>query len=134
MSRTDAFLRMALLGDAVASGLTGLAAFAGAGLLADLLGLPTSLLRPAGFLLLPYAAFVAWLGTRARIPRGAVKLVVAVNLLWAVDSLVLLTSGWVAPTALGIAFVLFQAIVVAGFAAAQAWGLRAAGAARPVPA
>lgn len=116
-------LRLALLGDALASGATGLLACLGAGLLAEPLGLPTTLLRGAGLALLPYAAFVWWLGTRPEPARGAVLAVVAVNVLWAVDSLALLASGWVAPTALGVAFVALQACVVAGFAAAQAYGL-----------
>lgn len=124
-TRPSPLLRYALLADALASGATGLLAFAGAGALADLLGLPTALLRYAGLMLLPYAAFLLWLGTRASIAPRTVYAVVAVNALWAVDSVVLLASGWVAPTALGIGFVLFQALAVAGFAAAQAYGLRA---------
>lgn len=123
-SRPSPFLRYALLADALASGATGLLAFAGAGVLADLLGLPTALLRYAGLVLLPYAAFLIWLGTRSSIAPRTVWAVVAVNALWAIDSVVLLASGWVTPTALGIGFVLFQAVVVAGFAAAQAYGLR----------
>lgn len=122
------FLRRALLGDALASGATGCLAFAGAGLLADPLGLPVTLLRYAGLALLPYAAAVAFLGTRTTIPRGAGWAVVAINVLWALDSIALLASGAVAPTALGVAFVAFQAAVVAGFAVAQAYGLRAAAA------
>lgn len=118
------FLRTALLGDALASGATGLLAFAGAGLLAEPLGLPVELLRYAGLLLLPYAALVAWVGTRGPIAAGAVLAVILVNALWVVDSLALLASGWVAPTGLGVAFVLAQALVVAGFAAAQVVGLR----------
>ena len=46
-------LRLALVADAVASGATGLLMFAGAGLLAGLLGLPDELLRYAGDVLLP---------------------------------------------------------------------------------
>lgn len=117
-------LRYALIGDAVASGATGLLAFAGADLLTDLLGLPVWLLRYAGLALLPYAAFVAWLGTRPHIAPGAVWLVIAINALWALDSVVLAVSGWLAPTALGLAFIAFQAVVVASFAAAQAYALR----------
>ena len=135
MRHPTSFLRYALLGDALASGATGLLTLAGAGFLADPLGLPTGLLRGAGLVLLPYAGFVAWLGTRERPARGAVWAVAAINGLWAVDSLVLLASGWVAPTGLGVAFVLAQALVVAGFAAAQAYGLRASAphpAGRPV--
>ena len=63
-------LRLALVADAVASGATGLLMFAGAGLLAGLLGLPDELLRYAGVVLLPFAAFVAYVGTRGDIPRA----------------------------------------------------------------
>lgn len=110
--RSMSFLRLALLGDGVASEATGLAMIAGAGLLEGVLGLPESLPRYAGLFLVPYAIVVAFVGTRERIARGAVLAIVAVNLLWVVESLALLVGGWVAPTALGTAFVLFQAAVV----------------------
>lgn len=130
------FLRVALMGDAVASGATGLLLSAAASPLADLLGLPEPLLRVAGLVLLPYAAFVAWLGTREAPPRGAVRAVIAINLLWVADSLLLIGFGpalaGLAPGQLGIAFVLAQALVVAGFAAAQWVALaRAAGPLEP---
>ncbi len=120
------FLRFALLGDAAASGATGLLLAAGAGSLAPLLGLPEELLRVAGLVLLPYAAFVAWVGGRngGGAPRNAVRAVVAVNLLWALDSVLLLAVGPVAPNGLGVAFVLAQALVVLGFAAMQWTALR----------
>jgi hypothetical protein len=119
------FLRFALLGDAAASGATGLLLAAGAGALASLLGLPEGLLRVAGLVLLPYAAFVAWLGTRSGgVPRNALRAVVAINLLWAIDSALLLAMGPVSPNSLGIAFVLAQALVVLGFAAMQWTALR----------
>ena len=120
------FLRFALLGDAAASGATGLLLAAGAGSLASLLGLPEGLLRVAGLLLLPYAAFVAWAGTRDGVPRNAVRAVVAINALWALDSALLLAVGPVSPNGLGVAFVLAQALVVAGFAAMQWTALRGA--------
>jgi hypothetical protein len=53
------FLRLALLGDAAASGATGLLLTTAARPLAPLLGLPTVLLHSAGLMLLPYAAFNA---------------------------------------------------------------------------
>jgi hypothetical protein len=123
------FLRFALLGDAAASGATGLLLAAGAGFLAGLLDLPEGLLRIAGLVLLPYAAFVAWLGTRGDgVPRNPVRAIVAVNLLWALDSALLLAAGPVAPNGLGIAFVLAQALVVLGFAGMQWTALRGAAA------
>lgn len=121
---TTPFLRMALVGDAVASGATGLLLTAGAGLLAGLLGLPEPLLRTAGLLLLPYAALVVWAGVHPALPRNLVRTVIAINLLWAVDSAALLAFGPVSPRPLGTAFVLAQALVVLGFAALQWRALR----------
>lgn len=117
-------LRRALALDAVASGACGLLLAAGAGPLAGLLGLPPGLMRGAGLALLPLAALVGWLGTRATVPRAAVWAVVAVNALWVVESVVLLLSGWVSPTGLGTAFVVAQAALVALFAELEVLGLR----------
>lgn len=124
--RPSTFLRAALIGDAAASGATGLLMFAGGGFLTSLLGLPENLLRYAGLFLLPYAAFVAWLGIQDSLSRGAVWPVVISNALWAADSLLLLVVGWVTPTALGLAFVTFQAVVAAASALAQYVGLHRA--------
>jgi hypothetical protein len=118
------FLRFALLADAIASGATGVLAFAGAGILAELLGLPTALLRYAGLSLFPYVAIVVYVGTRANISRPAVWAIITYNMLWAIDSMVLLASGQVSPTTLGYAFVIFQAVAVAGLGALQYVGLR----------
>jgi hypothetical protein len=118
------FLRFALLADALASGATGLLAFAGAGVLAELLGLPTALLRYAGLSLFLYVAIVAYVGTRANISRPAVWAIIAYNALWAIDSVALLVSGYVSPTSLGYAFVIVQAAAVAGLGALQYVGLR----------
>ena len=117
-------LKYALIGDAVASGATGLLMAAGAGLLSDMLGLSTSLLTYAGFFLLPYAAAVAFVGTRKSINPRTVWSIIALNLLWVIDSAVLLVSQTPAPTLLGVIFVAFQALVVFAFAVAQTIGLR----------
>ena len=90
---------------------------AGAGPLSGLLGLPEALLREAGVILLPYAALVGFLAFRRAMSVPAVWAVAACNAVWAVDSVVLLMTGWVSPTLLGTAFTLAQALVVAGFAA-----------------
>src|SRR5436190_3963046 len=117
------FLRYALLADAIASGTTGALMIAGAGLLENVLGLPATLTREAGLLLVPYVAFVAFVGTREVISRPAVQTTIALNIVWTVCSIGLLLSGYVAPTALGTAFVVAQAAVVAVFAALQFVGL-----------
>lgn len=123
-AQSNNFLRYVLLADAVASGATGLLMIAGAGLLEGLLGLPSALLREAGFVLIPYVAFVAYVGTRAAISRPAVQAIIACNVLWAAGSGLLLMTGFVAPTALGYAFVIGQAAVVAVLAELQFVGLR----------
>ncbi len=131
LTRTP-FLRLALLGDAAASGATGLLLVTAAEPLAPLLGQSTPLLHGASFVLLPYAAFVTWAGTRDTPPRWAVRAAI-INLLWAADSALLLAAGPVSPAALGTAFVLAQALVVLGFAVMQ-WGAlrRAEAGATPV--
>jgi hypothetical protein len=59
-----------------------------------------------------------------------VRAIIGVNLAWVADSLLLLALGpalaGLAPGALGIFFVLAQALVVLGFAIAQAMALRRA--------
>ena len=97
---------------------------AGADLLTGLLGLPVALMREAGLLLVPYVALVAFVGTRGTISRSAVQAIIALNVLWVAGSIGLLLSGWVAPTALGTAFVIAQAAAVAVFAELQFIGLR----------
>jgi hypothetical protein len=122
--QSSIFLRRALMLDAAASGATGLLVIAGAGVLEGPLGLPAALLRGAGLVLVPYVAFVAWAGTREAISRPAVWAIVAANMLWAAASALLLASGFLAPTALGYAFVIGQAIVVALLGELQYVGLR----------
>ena len=127
--RSNSFLRTVLLADAIASGATGLLMIAGAGLLDGLLGLPVALLREAGLVLIPYVAFVAWVGTREAISRGAVQAIIVLNVLWVAGSIGVLVSGWVAPTMLGTAFVIAQGAVVAVLAELQFVGLRRSAAA-----
>lgn len=117
-------LRTALILDAVASGATGLLAIVASGFLGWLLELPSGLLLGAGLVLVPYVLFVIYTATRAPIPRGAVWTVIVANFVWAAASVLLLLSGWVSPNALGVAFVLAQAAVVALFGQLQVMALR----------
>jgi hypothetical protein len=122
--RPSIFLRRALLADAIASGASAALMIAGANILDTLLALPSALLQEAGLVLVPFVAFVAWLGTREFVMPAAVWAVIIVNTMWAVGSGLLLVSGLVAPSLLGYAFVLAQALVVALFAELQYVGLR----------
>jgi len=123
-NQSPTFLRRALILDALASGATALLMIAGAGLVESLLGLPAALLRGAGLVLVPYAAFVVYAGTRDIISRSAVWMIIVANMAWATASALLLVSGWVAPAALGYAFVIAQAVVVALLGELQYMGLR----------
>ncbi|MEN3377271.1 MAG: hypothetical protein V7604_2626 [Hyphomicrobiales bacterium] len=123
-TQPNTFLRYALLADAIASGATGLLLIAGAGVLESLLNIPLALSREAGLVLIPYVAFVATVGTRETIARGAVWAVIAANAVWALASVALLVSGWIAPNLLGVVFIALQAAVVAVFGELQFVGLR----------
>jgi hypothetical protein len=123
-TQPNTFLRYALLADAIASGATGLLLIAGAGLLEGFLNIPVALSREAGLVLIPYVAFVAYVGTRENIMRGAVWAIIVANAVWALASVALLVSGWIAPNLLGIVFIAMQAAVVAVFGELQFVGLR----------
>lgn len=122
--RTSTFLRRVLFADAATCAACGLLLALGAGQLEQLLGLPTQLSRYAGLSLLPFAAFLAYLGMRENLSPSVVWSVIILNALWTIDSVLLLLSGWVEPSALGSAFVIFQAVGVAMFAALEYFGLR----------
>jgi hypothetical protein len=118
------FLRRVLVADAAISGTTGLLLFAAASPLASLLGLPEVLLRYAGLSLIPFAAAVLYLARSQEPSRGAVWSIIALNVLWAADSVLLLMTNWVSPGALGYAFVIAQALIVALLGELQYVGLR----------
>ncbi len=110
------WLRNVLSADAASSAMAGLLMLLGADALSGPLGLPPVLLTGAGVVLLPFAAAVFALARRTRLPRAAVWAVIAANAAWAVESAMLLLAGWIAPTGLGVAFVLAMALVVLAFA------------------
>lgn len=97
---------------------------AATGALHNVTALPESLLRYVGFLFIPYVLVVGWLGLREAVPRAAVWAVIACNVGWAIASVWLLSSGGVAPSTLGVAFVIVQAVAVVVFAELQFMGLR----------
>jgi hypothetical protein len=124
MSNPSSFLRRALIVDAAVSAATGLMIALGANLLAALLGLPVALLDYAGISLIPFAVLVVWVAARDTLRRAGVWAVIVCNAVWSIDSILLLLSGTVAPTWLGTAFVIAQAVVVAVLAELEYLGLR----------
>ena len=124
-----ATLRLLLALDAAVSGATGIAMIAAADFLEPLFNVPALVMRSAGAMLLPFAAMVFFFSRPAQLTPSRAWAVVALNVAWVVASVLVLVTGWIQPTTLGLAFVLFQAVVVAGLAELQFTGLRRSGAA-----
>jgi hypothetical protein len=122
----DRLLRRSLLLDAAASGALGVLLAAGGAVLDGPLGIPAAVLVPVGGFLVLYAAALWLLGSRPRLSRPAVKMVVAGNLVWVAASIVAAVAGWWSPTTFGTALVVAQAAAVALFAELELTGLRRA--------
>jgi hypothetical protein len=124
MFKSENFLRNILLADAASGIMGGLLFVLAAGPLAELLAIPAEFLRGAGAILLPFAAFVLWVATRQPIPAKAVWIIVGLNVLWVIESVVLLIGNCIAPNAFGAAVVLVQAAAIAVIAELEIVGLR----------
>jgi hypothetical protein len=118
------FLRNVLRADALSCAACGLLQLTLTGAMARLLGLPETLLAYSGEFLLLYAAAVAFVSMRKPVPRPLVWALMAGNLAWAAGCGLLLLGGYVAPSVLGTAYVLVQALTVAVLAELQYFGLR----------
>lgn len=123
---SDAFLRGALKLDAVVTGANGIAYLALAGPLADLFEVPAGFLRVIGAFLAVFAVAVWLVGARMQIAPAAVRAVVAANAAWVLASAVAVIAAWHDPSTVGAVWTALQAVVVAAFAALQAFGLRRA--------
>jgi len=123
-SHPSTFLRRALVLDACLSGASALLLLLGAEVLARPLGFSAAFLRGVGIVLVPFTALLVYLLFRKQLSAAAARFVIVCNVLWAVDSILLLFSGWVDPTLFGESFVVTQAVVVAAFAEMQYVGLR----------
>lgn len=106
-------LRNLLVVDALTCAAMGMLLLVAGGPLVGPLGLPADLLFYAGLLLLPIAAFMVLVALPARTPGAGAVIVIAGNWLWVAASIALPVLGLVAPTALGLAFLVVQAGAVA---------------------
>jgi hypothetical protein len=111
MNRTSNLSRI-LFADAATCGAMGLLLISARHPIADLTAIPAALLFWAGASLIPVAAFIALVAGRLldRLPL-TVWLVIAGNAAWIVASFAIFAL--IAPNALGAAFILAQAAVVA---------------------
>ena len=117
-------LKLALQLDAAVTAANAVAYLAAFWLLDGWLGLPAGLLVAAGAFLLVFAAYVGRLAAQDRPARAAVIGVIAVNVVWAADSILMLAVDGFSPTLAGQVVVGVQAAGVLGLAALQAAGLR----------
>jgi hypothetical protein len=117
-------LRRVLALDSASCALIGLLLCLGAAPLAGEFGLGERLLFGAGVLLLPLAAFIAWLAARPTPPAALVWLVIVGNVAWSVESFLLISAEGARITALGTAFVAGQALAVLAITALEYAGLR----------
>ncbi|WP_326537812.1 hypothetical protein [Pseudorhodoferax sp.] len=119
------FLSRVMWVDAASCAATGALQVGFTDALARLTGLPGGLLLSTGLFLLAYAAAAAAMARRATPPRTLIGLVAVGNFGWAAACAALLASGLFAVTALGMAWVIAQAVTVVLLAEAQWMGLRA---------
>lgn len=130
---TRSLLRVALGLDAAVSAVSGVAYLVAAGPLGEALGLAPGLLRGAGAFLVVFAVGVGLLARRTAIPPGPVLGVVAVNAVWAADSVLAAGVGWGSPTAAGTAWIVLQGVAVGALGALQLVGRRRARSAAGAP-
>jgi hypothetical protein len=116
-------LRRVWWADAAVSAVVGAAMALAAAPLGEGIGIAPRLLAVAGVSLLPYAAFLGWLATRAAVPRTAAWAPVLLNVVWAVDCVALAMLQADAGRLL-VGFVAVQVVTVLTFAELEVGGLR----------
>jgi hypothetical protein len=127
------FLRGVLWADAASCLASGALQLVALDSLPRLLGLPQVLLLDTGVFLVAYGLAVAWMASRAELPRRLIALCAAGNLAWAAGCVLAIVV--LRPSALGIAWIAAQAVCVAVLAELQWFGLRGSRAAgRPAAA
>lgn len=118
------FLRNALLLDAVGSAAVGIALLAAPSLLADLFALPRTLLLVVGVGIVGWVAVLGLAARRPALPAALAWTFVLGNAGYVAASFGILLLGLVQPNALGILFVVAQALAVALFTLLQWMAVR----------
>ena len=117
------FLKRVLLLDAASCLSMGLLLALGAGALASEFGIDRQIVGGGGVALIPVGLFILWLGTRKAAAPALIYLVIAGNIAWSVESVVLIANAS-GITLLGTAFVAIQAAAVAGLSLLEWIGVR----------
>ena len=120
----EQYLRRVLLVDAVTSLAAGALSSLAAGPLATLTRLPPDLLFYSGLSLIPVAAFMLLVAAQRPPAKGLLLAIILGNVGWVLGCLLVLVDGKAMLNAVGVAFVLAQAMTVAVLAVLEAVGLR----------
>ncbi|MEV0489461.1 hypothetical protein [Streptomyces atratus] len=123
-ARSDGLLRLALVADVVLTGANGIGYLALATVLDSFLGVPPSVQYAVGVFLTVYALWVLVVSRQERIGRGAVAVVIGLNVAWAVASVVTVLVDALTATGAGNGWIVFQGLAVAAMGALQYVGLR----------
>ena len=118
LTRTN-LLRYTLRGDAFITIITGTICLADAPPLAALLGIqPPMALEILGAVLVLYGAFLFYTAAQAQLSRRIVIAAIVLDLIWVIDSAILLVAGWLPLTSAGmwtIGLIAVAVVVVAEF-------------------
>ncbi|MEO7908832.1 MAG: hypothetical protein ABIV47_04200 [Roseiflexaceae bacterium] len=118
-------LRYMLRGDALVTLAIGAICLVDAQPLATLIGIqPPLAFEILGAVLVLYGAFLFYTAARAQISRRIVIAVIALDLIWVIDSAILLVSGWLPLTSVGMWTIGLLAVAVAVIAELTFFGLR----------
>jgi hypothetical protein len=118
-------LRYALRGDAIATAITGALCIIDAQPLAALLGIqPPLALEILGAVLALYGAFLFYIAAQAQLGRRIVIAAIVLDGIWVLDSAILLVSGWLPLTSVGMWTIGLIAVAVAVVAELKFFGLR----------
>ncbi len=118
------FLRNVLYADILFSCVGAVLMAAGSPILSPLLNIPAGLLVGAGAVLVPWVIGLMLIARRQQVSKAVMVDVIGINLLWAAVCFGLMIGGWIAPNALGVAFVSAQAVAVALLGSLQWRGLQ----------
>jgi hypothetical protein len=121
---SPAGLRRVLAFDAISGTAIGAAHLGLTGLLAQWLGLSAPLLQASGIAIFAFVVLAGWLALQAAPPRAALAALVVGNFAWAIGCLALAFGGAPGVTALGVTYLVFQAVTVLALAELQWMGLR----------
>ncbi|MFI5746770.1 hypothetical protein [Streptomyces sp. NPDC051644] len=123
-ARSDSLLRFALVADVVLTGANGIGYLALATVLDSFLGVNLSVQYPVGVFLTVYALWVLVVSRQENISRGAVSVIITLNVAWAVASVAAVSVDALTATGIGNGWIVFQGLVVGAMGALQYVGLR----------